>query len=110
VAVKKAQMDGLIEKDVGQRRALLTYEDWQTEFRREVLLLAATREPFTSEDALAVVGLPSGEIATNANNAVGAMMTAMAKEGQIVKTGQRAPSKRPSSHGAELTVWMGTHR
>lgn len=107
IAVAKARLEGLIEKKQGQENALKTYDEWQLSYREQVRTLAATRMPFTSEDVIAVVGLPSGGIGKDANNAVGAMMTAMAKEGVIKKTGRRVQSQRPSSHGAELTEWEG---
>jgi hypothetical protein len=107
IAVAKARLEGLVNKEHGMERALKSYEEWQSAFRKEVRTLAATRMPFTSEDVVEIVGLPSGEIGKDANNAVGAMMNALAKEGVIAKTGNRALSRRPSSHGAELTLWKG---
>ncbi len=107
IATAKARLEGLIGKQEGQAKALLPYDEWQSAFCKEVGTLAATRLPFTSEDVVAVVGLPSGEIGKDANNAVGAMMTSLAKQGVIRKTGRRVQSKRPSSHGAELTEWSG---
>jgi len=41
----------------------------------------------------------------NANNAVGAMMNAMARRKVIVKTSMRRQSARASSHGREIAVW-----
>ncbi len=107
IATAKARLEGLVGKQTGQATALRTYPEWQTAFRKEVVTLAATRMPFTSEDVIDAVGLPSGDIGKDANNAVGAMMTAMAKQGVIRKTGNRVPSKRPTSHAAELTEWSG---
>ena len=80
---------------------------WKAKFKESVRAFARTRQPFTSEDVIAVVGLPCGDVAMNANNAVGAMMTALAKRGVICKTGNRVQSRRKSSHGAELTEWIG---
>lgn len=107
IAVAKARMEGLVRKETGMTNALRSYEEWQDRFRKEVRVLAATRLPFTSEDVLQVVGLPSGQIGKDANNAVGAMMNAAAKDGVVVKTGNRRSASRPSSHGAELTEWRG---
>lgn len=83
-------------------------DDWQGTFRAAVRDLARAGAPFTSEDATARAGLPTRHVATNRNNAVGALMTSAARAGVIRKTGRRVPSSRPSSHGAELTEWIGT--
>lgn len=82
-------------------------EDWKRRFKTSLARWADTGSTFTSEDVIAVVGLPCGDIAMNANNAVGAMMTAAAKAGLIRKTGNRQQARRASSHGAELTEWIG---
>lgn len=87
-----------------------TLDDWKRTFKTSLARWAATGHPFTSEDVIAVVGLPCGDIAMNANNAVGAMMTAAAKVGLIRKTGNRVQARRASSHGAELTEWIGAAR
>lgn len=99
-------------KLAGQTLALSkpTLELWKAKFKESVRTFARTRQPFTSEDVIAVVGLPCGDVAMNANNAVGAMMTALAKKGVIHKTGNRVQSRRKSSHGAELTEWIGSGR
>ena len=60
---------------------------------------------FTSEDVLQRVGLPRPAGTSNANNAVGAMMSGLAKRGIIRKTSKRRPSTRTSSHGREIAVW-----
>lgn len=98
---------GLVDKERGMGRALLSHADWQREFRKQVWALAVARRPFTSEDVVAVVGLPSGEVEKDGNNAVGAMMNACARDGWIRKTGNRVLSTRRSSHAAELTEWVG---
>jgi hypothetical protein len=91
----------------GQEAALASHAAmlWKSDFRAAV----EKKQPgdrFTSEDIVAIAGLPSGRVAANANNAVGAMMTALAKAGVIRKTSARVPSRRKSSHGAELVVWQ----
>ena len=78
---------------------------WKDTFRVTVQYLAHHGARFTSEDVVSIVGLPNGEIAKDANNAVGAMMNGLAKRGVIRKTSERRPSRRPTSHGAELAVW-----
>jgi hypothetical protein len=67
--------------------------------------LAVTGRSFTSEDVIDVVGLPRTDGTMNANNAVGAMMNAMARRKVIVKTSMRRQSARASSHGREIAVW-----
>jgi hypothetical protein len=97
----------LIFKDEGMSKALAKegLDGWKDEFYKAAQYLCDSGDSFTSEDVLDLVGLPSGTIKSNANNAVGAMMNGLARKGKIRKTGERRLSKRPSSHGAELTVW-----
>lgn len=92
-------------KEEGIARALDSYQQWQTRFRRAVRVVSHEMNEFTSEDIVRLVGLPTGEARMNANNAVGAMMNALGRTGMIEKTGARRASTRRSSHGAELTVW-----
>jgi hypothetical protein len=101
--------DGLDYKRAGQAVAVAnsTLDTWKAKFRLALNTLACGPLPFTSEDVIGIVGLPVGDVAMNANNAVGAMMTAAAKTGVIRKTGNRVQSRRASSHGAELTEWIG---
>jgi hypothetical protein len=95
-------------KAAGQALALdAADEDWTAAARRAIKWLAAQGRPFTSEDVTARTGLPSGAPGTNRNNAVGALMTSAAKAGLIAKTGERVPSQRPTSHGAEIAQWVG---
>lgn len=89
----------------GQSHALSAAHEYRNRFRLAVVLLCMNRERFTSEDVVERVGLPTGEVGINHNNAVGAMMTGLARQGIIRKTGERRASRRPSSHGAELIVW-----
>lgn len=92
----------------GQERALAAADDdWKAEFRAEALRLAGIGLPFTSEDVLDTVGLPTNAIGQHKNNSVGAMMFALAREGVIVKTGTHSVSQRPQSHGREITDWVG---
>lgn len=100
---------GLELKRTGMARALKPdlLAEWKQNFRDAVHVLAREGYPFTSEDVIERVGLPSGDVGTNANNAVGAMMNGLARKGVIRKTGERRLSKRPSSHGAEIAVWVG---
>ena len=102
------RVTGLVAKDlgVGQALAASDVQEWKVQFRKRAMFLAATGDPFTSEDIIEYVGLPR-DSEMNANNAVGAMMNALAKEGVIRKTKERQVSKRPQSHGREIAVWAG---
>lgn len=102
----------LVLKEEGMERARQApdVQTWKAQFIEAVREQVATdpNAGFTSEDIIAVVGLPRTETGMNANNAVGAMMNGLAKRGLIYKTAERRRSRRPSSHGAELAVWKGT--
>lgn len=93
-------------KDEGQDLALASHAAtlWKGEFQAVVEKMPPGRR-FTSEDVTAVCGLPTGRVTYNGNNAVGAMMTALARKGIIRKTSIRVPSRRKHAHGAELIVW-----
>ena len=98
---------GLELKEHGMEQARQAYDvqTWKARFAETVEEIAARGLPFTSEDVLARIGLPR-EAKMNANNAVGAMMNAMAKKGVIQKTTERRQAMRYSSHGRELAVWI----
>lgn len=103
---------GIELKEEGMRAALEaeSIERWKRRFKASLGMRARRGEPFTSEDIIRAIGLPRGKVKSNANNAVGAMMNAAARKGIIVKTGRRVLAKRPTSHAAELTEWIGTPR
>lgn len=99
---------GLAAKDTGTQAALDNAPaEWKDEAYRVIVLLALSGRPFTSEDLTIRVGLPSGEVGTNRNNAVGAVINAAAREGLIKRTGTRRLSQRRASHAAELAEWIG---
>lgn len=98
--------EGHRRKEEGMKRAADAAEpSWNDRFKEAIVDVAESHEVFTSEDVLAVVGLPTGKVGMNANNAVGALMNGAAKRGVIAKTGRRVTSLRPHSHGAELHEW-----
>ena len=99
--------EGRAAKDEGMNRALDAAAEWRESAYATIAVLARSGEPFTSEDVVALVGLPVGGVGTNRNNAVGAVMNASAKRGWIVKTGRRVTAKRRTLHAAELTEWTG---
>lgn len=70
--------------------------------------LAARVEPFTSEDLVAAIGLPSGAVGANRNNAVGALFRTWSQRKQIARVGYQ-PSSRVESHGALLSIWQHAH-
>lgn len=83
-------------------------EEWKRMFRVTVTAFAHSGVPFTSENITAIIGLPRGEVGSNQNNAVGAMMNAAAQGGLIRKTGNRVLSRRPRSNASEIAEWIGT--
>ena len=107
-AMSAAQL-GLHLKAQGQEQAeaAADVQAWRGRFVEAVgkLLLYNPNAQFTSEDVIDRVGLPRPDGTSNANNAVGAMMTGLAKRGVIRKTSTRRPSTRTSSHGREIAVW-----
>jgi len=58
----------------------------------------------TSEDITDVIGMPAGRVATNRNNAVGALMRALSKA-RLIEHHQYARSKNPQAHGAVIAIW-----
>lgn len=58
----------------------------------------------TADTLVAAIGLPAGEIATNHNNAIGALFNRMARQGAIAEVGQ-VRSTRPSNMGRKISVW-----
>ena len=103
------EIPGAAEKLEGMaaaiRGAYTSLPEWEAAFRAMGALLAARGQTFTSEDITERVGFYR-EPGTNRNNAVGALMSGMAKEGLIRRVG-RAASKLPRQHGAEISVWRG---
>lgn len=95
----------LKERGMEQARQAYDVQTWRARFAEAVQEMADRGWSFTSEDVLACVGLPR-EVTINANNAVGAMMNAMAKKGIIQKTTARQKARRATSHGRELAVWV----
>lgn len=58
----------------------------------------------TADQVVEAVGLPAGEVATDKNNALGALFNRMSKHGVIVEVGQ-VKSSRGSNLGRKITVW-----
>lgn len=98
---------GEAHKVQGQSYALAGAPEWRHRAERRVLVLAVTRRPFTSEQVTSEVGLPTGEVGMNKNNAVGALMAECARRGWIRRVGYDK-AHRASQHAAVLAVWEGT--
>lgn len=96
-------------KEEGMAKALAKpgLSEWQDKVKLWTWQRSAGTR-FTSEDIIEEFGLPTGEVRTNKNNAVGAIMNAIAKKGVIRNTGDYVKSSRPSSHGAVIAVWERT--
>jgi hypothetical protein len=94
-------------KERGMDLASSSDRAWDWRRRAEVALyeLAETGKPFTADDVVAVVGLP--DLGPGRNNAVGAMFSAAAKRGWIVRVGYRKAT-RVLSHGRVVAVWAGS--
>lgn len=96
---------GKILRDAGIEKVTNnTPDDYRSVFERVLTTLAASREPFTSEDVTAVVGRPP-----NSPNTVGALFIGAAKRGLIRKCGYRQ-SVRPERHAAVIALWEGRQR
>jgi hypothetical protein len=93
-------------KEQGMQLALDAQPIWSDEALLAIMQLAKKGIEFTSEDVIAIAGLPSGEVGQHKNNASGAIMNKAARAGWIRKVGYTT-AKRKQSHGAVLAVWIG---
>jgi hypothetical protein len=93
-------------KEIGMQLALDAQPDWAEQAFEVIKQLAKRGTEFTSEDVLAMTGLPSGGVGINKNNASGAIMNKAARAGIIRKVGY-ATAKRKESHGSVQAVWVG---
>jgi hypothetical protein len=94
------------DKQQGMQLALDAQPDWNDQALIAILQLAKRGTEFTSEDVLAMTGLPSGTVGQHKNNASGAIMNKAARAGWIRKVGYTT-AKRKESHGAVLALWVG---
>lgn len=99
--------DSIAAKDEGMALALTRQgiDQWKAAFR-SVVEDMPPGTLFTSEDVLAEVGLPTGKVKMHGNNAVGAMMGGLAKQGLMYKSGRTTKSRRRVSHATEVPVWV----
>jgi hypothetical protein len=93
-------------KEYGMQLALDAQPDWAEQAFEAIKQLAKRGTQFTSEDVLAITGLPSGEVGQHKNNASGAIMNKAARAGIIRKVGY-GTAKRKASHGAVIAIWVG---
>jgi hypothetical protein len=93
-------------KEYGMQLTLDAHVDWADQALIAIMQLAKQGIEFTSEDVLAITGLPSGEVGQHKNNASGAIMNKAARAGWIRKVGY-GKAKRKESHGAVLAIWVG---
>lgn len=75
---------------------------WLIQARRVIRELAATGEPFTSDDVWARLDHPPEP------RALGAAIRTLAIQGEIRTTGRTRPSTRPECHARPVAIWVGT--
>jgi hypothetical protein len=94
-------------KDQGMQSALSSSAalPWRDRAMAAIEMLAERKQPFTSEDVVAAVGLPRASEA-NANNAVGAVMSLAARRRLIRPIGY-VQARRDVSHARVLRQWEG---
>lgn len=97
-------VDGPTAAHAGQQHALAAAQPWAARAMAWMRRRSAG-EPFTADDVVAAVGLPTGELRQNANGAVGAVIRTAYAAGVIVPLGY-VPSTRPESHGRPIRLWQ----
>ena len=98
VASQGCACAGLTAKDRGQAVASAAHPDDRSRVEAAIRQLAATGEPFSSNDCRAIHGVRGG--------VVGAAFSALAKEGVIRKLGYEA-STDPGTHAHPVATWQG---
>lgn len=83
-------------------RALEAKVEWDFNVRAWVRGLPKGTD-FTADDLVETFGTPA-EVGINANNAMGAVLNALARQGIIMEVGRR-PSTRVTNHGRKIIVW-----
>lgn len=91
---------------LGEQRALANAPtEWRTKAESALRYLAHTGETFTVDDLVARIGLPRYS-RPDANNAIGALISAWARAGKIERVGYETAT-RDLSHGRTITRWRG---
>jgi len=93
-----------IEHEKRLEAALASKQEWTDAAACFIMNKVLAGETVTADTLVNAVGLPAGEIATNHNNAIGALFNRMAKQGAIAEVGQ-IRSVRESNCGRKITVW-----
>ena len=91
---------GLSLKAKGQARATAGATDWH---EMALKWLSEALGDFSADDLVEDIGLPN-KVATNRNNAVGAVFSSARKSGLIRRVGW-TQSRRPESHGRVVAIW-----
>lgn len=97
---------GTERREAGEQIAMAAAGSWTLAAHEAMRTLAASGRTFTSEDLTDMVGLPSGDVGTNRNNAVGAVVSWAVRTGLVVAVGQ-TKSTRARSNAAKLSVYVG---
>jgi len=97
---------GRILADAGMQMALFARPEWNERATAVILALAETGQPFTADHVIERVGLPTRYQGMNANNAVGAAISAASRRKQIISIGFTT-ANRASSHNRVLRIWRG---
>lgn len=93
-------------KAQGQQRADAAQpEEWRAAVDIRIEALAASGDPFTSDD----VSRSTGDSPTGSPGAMGARFSAAVKRGVIRRVGY-VPSRRVSVHGHPVALWVGAQR
>lgn len=81
---------------------------WFDRATTALIALAASGDPFTSDDLIDVVGVPDADHQPNArNNQVGAVFREAARQGIIRSEGRVVQSRQPHRKGGAVRVWRG---
>lgn len=99
--MRQAALDftGTQLKKIGTDRVLSHNETYKELFHVTASALLATKSVITSEDVIAVIGMPAGH-----PNAVGAAMGSFAKKNKLVVL-RYIKATRPTCHAAVIAEW-----
>ena len=91
-------------KEAGQERAVWSVTgEYLARFHRALFQLREDRAPFTIDNIIDMIGLPTED---GQNNAIGGLIAAAAKANLIKHVGY-TETKRSGSHGRIIKVWEG---
>lgn len=98
-------IDALKEAKLDQARRHADPE-WKAEILRWINVLCSLRQTFTTDDLWEHAERHG--LSTPNPSAIGALISAAVRRGQIVEVG-RVKSRRPSTHGRRIGVYIGKH-